>query len=69
MTSKIIIIFRKKIDLDNYGNKIKTIIIGILAILFTYLSFLLFLNTQKGIYLSCRVDEDGLASGTAAMVR
>ena len=48
----LLIIFRKKIDLDNYGNKIKTIIIGILAILFTYLSFLLFLNTQKGIYLS-----------------
>lgn len=48
----LLIIFRKKFNLNNDGNRINTLIIGIILILLNCLIFVLFLNSQKGIYLS-----------------
>ena len=48
----LLIIFRKKFNLNNDGNRINTLIIGIILISLNCLIFVLFLNSQKGIYLS-----------------
>lgn len=48
----LLIIFRKKLNLNNNGNRITTLIIGIILILLNCLVFILFLNSQKDIYLS-----------------
>ena len=48
----LLIVFRKKINLNNNGNRVSTLIVGIILILLNYLVFVLFLNSQKDIYLS-----------------
>ena len=48
----ILILFRKKLNLNNNGNRIKTLIIGLILIIISSISFRLYLNVYKNVYLS-----------------